>query len=478
MGAAGFPININGGTLSGPGTVNGNLTNAGEVDLGTAVGRLTVSGNYNQSGVLSVKVGGTTAASQYDQVAVSGQASLGGTLNVSLINGFGPAVPETFAALSASGVTGSFAATNLPSIDGQAAFSVQTTATTVNLNAIINSPDLSVAGSSIVVPGGMGTPGQNITVNYTVANLSPAAATGSWTDSVYLSPDGTVNANDLLLGRVTHTGGLARMSSYNGTLTAPLPGVVNGSYYVIVTTDSQLQVPDVSRANNTGVSAPLPVRAGQILTLGTAVSGTIASGQDLYYEVDVTPGKNVQLGESFGAAHQRKIFASRFTIPTPSSFNETDVNGGVQQPILLPDTQGGLYYILVQGQQGRHRPGVHTGRAGLAAPDPELHIRAGDHPGSDEHQPDRSRVLAADDGPTRRHKPGRNLLPRGEGHFRPRLESGLRRVRPRGDPTRTVFRPGTRLWADGPGRHVVLQLSNCPGCFRRCQALRPARGPR
>ena len=107
--------------LSGPGTVKGNLTNAGEVDLGSSAGMLTIIGNYTQTsaGTLSLKIGGTTAGSQFDQVNVSGTATYGGTLTAQLTNGFGPAFPEAFTVLTAQGgSTGSFATTNMPSIDG------------------------------------------------------------------------------------------------------------------------------------------------------------------------------------------------------------------------------------------------------------------------------------------------------------------------------------------------------------------------
>ena len=49
LGTSGNQINIQGGTLSGPGTVNADLTNAGEVDLGSNPGILTVTGNYMQT---------------------------------------------------------------------------------------------------------------------------------------------------------------------------------------------------------------------------------------------------------------------------------------------------------------------------------------------------------------------------------------------------------------------------------------------
>ena len=49
------------------------------------------------------------------------------------------------------------------------------------------------------------------------------------------------------------------MSSYNGTLTATLPGVIDGNYHLIVVADSKLQEPDLNRANNTAASTPLRV---------------------------------------------------------------------------------------------------------------------------------------------------------------------------------------------------------------------------
>jgi hypothetical protein len=331
LGATGAPINVNGGFLSGPGTVKGNLTNAGEVDVGSAPGLLTVSGTYTQTaaGVLGLKVGGTTAGSQFDQVNISGTAALGGTLNVSLINGFGPSVPSTFTVVTAQGsTTGNFSTTNLPLIDGQQAFNVQTTQGPpggVSLVARINSPDLSVVTGTItannVNPANTtGTPGQNITVGYTVKNLSPTAATGSWTDSVYLSTSGVLDINSLLLGRVSHTGGLAGFSSYTGSVTAPVPGEAPGSYFLIVVTDSTLQVPDISRANNAVASASaLPVTIPQ-LSLGTPVTGTISNGQDLFYRVIVPPGGSVQVSAAFAASLEADLLVRFGAMPTPSIF--------------------------------------------------------------------------------------------------------------------------------------------------------------
>ena len=45
---------------------------------------------------LDVEIGGTTPATQYDQLIVTGTVTLGGTLTSRLINGFNPANGATF----------------------------------------------------------------------------------------------------------------------------------------------------------------------------------------------------------------------------------------------------------------------------------------------------------------------------------------------------------------------------------------------
>ena len=101
-------VNLNGGDLSGDGTVAANVNNiAGRVNpggVGTA-GTINivavpfgVTGNYTQgaSGVLNIDIGGLTAGSEFDQLNVSGTATLDGTLNVGLIQPFLPALGDSF----------------------------------------------------------------------------------------------------------------------------------------------------------------------------------------------------------------------------------------------------------------------------------------------------------------------------------------------------------------------------------------------
>ena len=55
---------------------------------------------------------------QFDQLRVSGQLTLGGTLNVSLINGFAPVAGNSFDILDWSVLSGTFSSIQLPALAG------------------------------------------------------------------------------------------------------------------------------------------------------------------------------------------------------------------------------------------------------------------------------------------------------------------------------------------------------------------------
>jgi hypothetical protein len=115
--ASGGTVNVLGGVLAGVGTVSGTLLNAGEVRPGGsgAPGTLTVNGDYLQAatGALTIEIGGPTAGSEYGRLAVTGTATLGGALTVSLINGYTPNPGDRFSLLTFTAVSGDFAIVDL-----------------------------------------------------------------------------------------------------------------------------------------------------------------------------------------------------------------------------------------------------------------------------------------------------------------------------------------------------------------------------
>jgi hypothetical protein len=108
-------VALTGGSLSGKGTFKApNLMNNGIIAPGDSAGRLTLDGAFAEgaAGSLAIELGGTGAGTSYDQFAVTGNTTLGGTLDVMLINGWTPNPGDAYTILTGASVAGTF--TNTP----------------------------------------------------------------------------------------------------------------------------------------------------------------------------------------------------------------------------------------------------------------------------------------------------------------------------------------------------------------------------
>jgi hypothetical protein len=107
----GGPFDFYGGSLTGTGSVTGAVVNASAVVLpGTnSLGALNIVGNYQQQsgGTLDITLDGANAG-QFSQLAVSGNASLNGVLNLSSFSGYSPSVGDKFQILSSGSRSGTF----------------------------------------------------------------------------------------------------------------------------------------------------------------------------------------------------------------------------------------------------------------------------------------------------------------------------------------------------------------------------------
>jgi hypothetical protein len=134
-----------GAAITGAATINANVTNSGTIHVGGGpgvAGRLTINGNFTQTstGVLNVELGGLNAGTDSDQLVISGTASLGGTLNVSLLNGFVPASGNSFSVLTFASSTGTFATVTGLSQDGST-LTPQYNSTNLTLTASLSGSD-------------------------------------------------------------------------------------------------------------------------------------------------------------------------------------------------------------------------------------------------------------------------------------------------------------------------------------------------
>ena len=127
---AGGTVTLDGGILGGSGQVNAHVNNvAGTASPGSSPGTLTVNGNYTQGidASFAVEISGTRPG-QFDVLAINGNATLAGTLEITFIDAFDPLVGQMFTVLTANNVSGEF-----DNIDSCAGISVAYNETSVVL---------------------------------------------------------------------------------------------------------------------------------------------------------------------------------------------------------------------------------------------------------------------------------------------------------------------------------------------------------
>ena len=112
--AVGGLITTEAGNGGGTRSIVGPVLNQGLLEIAPgAAGQLAITGNFTgSSGTVAVDLGGLVPVTQYDQLTISGTATLGGTLNVGLFGGFTPTPGSSFDVLTAGTRTGTFAAVN------------------------------------------------------------------------------------------------------------------------------------------------------------------------------------------------------------------------------------------------------------------------------------------------------------------------------------------------------------------------------
>ena len=214
-----------------------------------------------------------------------------------------------------------------------------------------------VAGT-VMIPAGA-VAGEDITITYQVSNDATDPADGSWVDSLYL------RRRRLLPSAIPSWGGspslanLAPGGSYTATLTAALPGVAPGSYYVILRTNILNSFPELTQSNNLSASLTQTSIDVPALTLGTPTAGTLAQGQSAYYKVVVPAGETLQFAlDSQTTTASNELYVSYGTLPTRSEYDfRYSQPLEPNQQVTVPTTEAGTYYDAGVRQQraGRRR---------------------------------------------------------------------------------------------------------------------------
>ena len=109
--SVGGTLNCDEGVCSGSGTIGGNVNNSGgTISPGNSPGFMAIEGAFSQGegGRLLVELGGNAEGTEYDVLQVDGEATLAGTLEVTLLDGFEPSLGDTFDILDFGSISGDF----------------------------------------------------------------------------------------------------------------------------------------------------------------------------------------------------------------------------------------------------------------------------------------------------------------------------------------------------------------------------------
>lgn len=182
-----------GGRLTGTNLITGAVTNSGGLLApGLSPGGLTIDGRYVQTsgGTLAIEVAGADPGTGFDVLTVLGAAKLGGTLQVSLLNGYSLPAGIPFEFLSAASCLSSFEAFT-PALEGLGL-------------ALLSAPD----HVALI----HGEPPPHVTPSYTLVDLGGLATDGC-------SPQ-AINARGQVVGFAQDTSGYRAFLWDQGKMTS------------------------------------------------------------------------------------------------------------------------------------------------------------------------------------------------------------------------------------------------------------------
>ncbi len=135
--------------VQGAGALNSSVINSGQFFPGNSPRQQVVNGSFTQTalGRIHVELGGLTPITEYDQLVVNGPASLDGTLNVTLVNGFNPGERDQFDLITYASMDGAISTVNGTILTSGLVLDPQVSTTTFSLRAL---PELTLASTEVV----------------------------------------------------------------------------------------------------------------------------------------------------------------------------------------------------------------------------------------------------------------------------------------------------------------------------------------
>src|SRR6185369_14053376 len=241
--------------------------------VGTA-GKLSITGPLpdTASAVTDIDIGGLTPVTQYDQIAASGAATLAGTLNISLINSFVPAIGNSFTIMTFASKTGTFTTTNLPALPADRKWVVTYNTANVTLNVASStvswlSPVSGNWSDGSKWSGGVAPTSVDDVVINAVGNYTVTMDSNATVNRLNLGETSGLNTQTLSMNGKTLTIATASSVNARGSLTLAGSSTVSGP--ALLTNLGTMTV------DNSTINTPLDNQGNLTLQHTTALNGAL-----------------------------------------------------------------------------------------------------------------------------------------------------------------------------------------------------------
>ncbi len=280
---------------------------------------LSVNGHFvdRSPNSLHFQVAGRPSSGGFGTLRITGDADLGGNIEVETVDGFGPTAGDAYDIISYANRNGPE-----PSFSGvDPLFDPRVESNRVVLNALATASDLAIDGGSISAPP-TARPGESLTVSYTVQNLSNTELPGGWFDSAFLSRDRALSADDLLIGSARRIQPIGGHGSYQVAIDGVMPPVVDGEWFVIGVSDAARTVADVDRGNNWAIAAATLKSTVPVIAIGESITEAMEAGTSRYYRLDVSaqPATTHLSWQADTANASLELFVDQGRLPSRSRF--------------------------------------------------------------------------------------------------------------------------------------------------------------
>ncbi|MEI6783111.1 MAG: CARDB domain-containing protein, partial [Verrucomicrobiota bacterium] len=223
-------------------------------------------------------------------------------------------------------------------------------------------PPSDLAMTSVSTAAASGLPGDSITVNWTVRNVSTNRADGRWTDALYLSPTPVLGLDAILIGQQDRLGPVQPGASYTANQPVTLPAATPGNYYLLARADVRNNVREYSKANNTAASTTTLFMDVPVLVLGQPRTNSLTTGAKQYYKLQVPDDQTVAIVlDSQSQYSANELYVRRGALPDLGVYDYAYSQPlAADQRVVVPNTQAGWYYILVRGASVPDAPAQFT----------------------------------------------------------------------------------------------------------------------